>query len=266
MTTALAKAQTGAVAVAGVDPFGVTGSEGTQGTIYMKFTGQSGSYTAGQDGDEIDHGSQFAADMMNARFEWSFWWDGEILGTLGAALVEDPLLYDNEPDFLPEDPEGKVDMSLEEIQEQQRDRSNTFMDGWSCQAVLGLRPVDGSPEEYTLKLNQGVALNAFHALRKSFGRQYKLKAGLIPVIELDVNKFKSKDKKVGWRYAPVLKIVDWASEDDLMAMAGEDPEDYAPDADKSTAAEETTSEAADAAEEEEQQPPRRGARGRGRKF
>lgn len=268
MSTALAKAQDSAVAVAGADPFAVQGTEGSQGTTYMKFTGNTGNFTAGQDDEEIEHGTQFAADMMNARYEWSFWWDGEIKETVGASLLEDAMLYDNEPNHLPDDPD--IDMSLDEIREQQRDRSNTFMDGWSCQAVLGLRPVDGSSEEYTLKLNQGVALNAFHALRKSFGRQYKLKAGLIPIVELDANKFKSKAKNVGWRFAPVVKIIDWASEDDLAAMIGENPEAYEGgegEAGQESAGADTQADAPEESpQEDEPKSARRGARGKRGNF
>ena len=258
MSNALTQSQNNAVATAGVDPFMAQGSEGSSGATYMKFNGSTGNYTAGQEDDEIEHGSQFAVDMMNARYEWQFWWDGEIKGTKGASIVEDYMLYDNEPDYLPDDPD--IDMSLEEIREMRDDRSNTFMDGWSVQASMGLRSVDGGDDEYTLKLNRGVAMSAFHNLRKSFGRQYKLKAGLTPIIELTANKFKAKAKGVGWRFAPVLKIVDWASEEDLMAMAGEDPSLY-DDADGQGQVEDQAEGQDEEASEEKPKSARRGSRG-----
>lgn len=231
----LVSAQQNAVTTFGdADPFGYQGTEGTQGTTFMKFIGQSGKYMAGQDDEEIELGSSFAIDMFNARYEWLFWWDGEVLGTVSGTIMEAPALYDQKPDYLPEDPEGKIDMTLEEIEERQADRSVNNNDGWTCSAVLGLRGLDGSfgedsisGEEFTLKLNQGVAMRSFHGLRKSFGRRYKTKTGLLPVIEIDNDSYTPRDKQAGKkRYAPVLKIVDWKSEDELQDMIGEGPSGY----------------------------------------
>lgn len=222
---AMIEAQNAGLEVAGENPFAVAG-QGAGASTYMKFTGSSGDFKAGQNDDEIDHGTQFAADIMNSQWQWSFWWDGEVLGTTESFVASNPNGWKIEPDHLPEDPEGKIDMSLAEIRVKQKDRSNNFMDGWTCQAVLGLRKVDGTDEEYTLKLNQGVALNGFRNLLANFGKFYKTKAGMTAIIELEANKYKSKAKNVGWRFAPVLKIVDWATEEDLAAMTGDNPEDY----------------------------------------
>lgn len=258
---ALVEAQNNsAVAFAGQDPFGYQGTEGSGQTTFMKFHGASGSFLAGQDDDEIDHGTQFAVDMMNARYRWLFWWDGENKATVDELLVNNPALYDQEPDWLPEDPD--IDMTLEEIRKKQNDRSNNFSDGWSVQASITLRPVDGSEEEFTLNLNRGVALNGFHNLRKSFQRQYKMKQGLIPIIELDASSFKSKVAGVGKRYAPVLKIVDWASEEDLMSMAGENPADYAEEGADAPEAVEAETEAETPTEESSKPAGRRGRRGK----
>lgn len=265
MSNALTTAQDNAVSTMGADPFGTQGSEGAQGSTYMKFTGSTGNFTAGSDAEEIEHGTQFALDMMNARYQWSFWWNEEVLATEEALLVERPSLYDEEPADLPDDPDSKIDMTMEDIRAMRDDRQNNFMDGWSCQAIITMRAIDGSDEEYTLKLNAGVAMNAFHALRKSFARQYKLKAGLIPIVELSANKFKAKAKGVGWRFAPVIRIVDWASEEDLMAMGGDDASGYDDEpADGAAQVEDQTSDAPadDAPAEEKPTSRRRGARGK----
>lgn len=260
MSTEVAKAQNTAVSTDVADPFGYQGSEGAQGTTYMKFTGATGRFSAGADDEEIEHGSTFAANMMGARYEWQFWWDSEMMESVSATIVEDPSLYDRRPDWLPEDPEGIIDLSLEEIEERQADMDNTNNDGWTCAAVLPLRGLEGTMgedpltgEEFTLKLNRGVAMNSFHSLRKSFGRQYKFKQGLTPVVELDVNSYEPRSKKAGKkRYAPVIKIVDWKDESELMAMVGESTEGYDGDAPQIEHEPEKT---------EEAQPRRRGRRG-----
>lgn len=221
---ALTKASGGALANSNfANPFAAAGA-GAGSSVYIKFKGASGDFLAGQDEEEIERGTKLAADIENSRWSWAFWWEGEVLETKETMIVEDPMGFENEPDYLPEGYDG--DMSLEEIRAEQADRSNTFMDGWSCQAVLGLREIGGEGTEYTLKLNQGVSLNAFRTLLKSFGQQFRFKVGLVPIVELDARAYVSKNKKVGKRYSPILKIVDWKSEEDLMAEAGDDPDMY----------------------------------------
>jgi len=222
---ALTKATANANALAGANfanPFAAAGA-GAGSSTFMKFTGATGDFTYGQDDDELPHGTKLAGDIENSKWVWSFWWEGEVLETVETMVAMDPMGWDTEPDHLPEKYDG--DMTLEEIRAEQADRSTNFMDGWSCQAVLNLRPLGGE-EEYTLKLNKGVALNAFRTLLSAFGRQYKFKAGLVPIIELSARAYKSKVKGVGKRFSPVLKIVDWMSEEDLMAASGEDPDLY----------------------------------------
>lgn len=278
MTTALTDASANAVGSAMDDPFGA-GTEGMGGTTFVKFTGATGLYTAGQDDDVIEHGTRFVADLFNAKWVWSFWWDSDVMESFDDLLRENPLSFDNPPDELPEDPEGVIDMSLEEIYQAQKDDPANFRDGWSVQASFNMRPMDGSDEEYTLKLNKGVAMNAFHILRKNYGRQRKLKAGLMPVIEIQVNEYKPKAKNAGKkRYAPVLKIVDWISEEDLMALQGDDPsmyddepettqasqiEDKSKDADvNDDQAEDKTEDQASETKAEDTAAPARGRRGR----
>lgn len=204
------------------NPFAAAGA-GAGASTYMKFTGATGDFTYGQDDEELPHGTELAGDIENSKWVWSFWWEGEVLETTETLVASDPMGWENEPDYLPESYTG--DMSLEEIRAEQADRSTNFMDGWSCQAVFNLRQLGGD-EEYTLKLNKGVALNAFRALLAAFGRQYKFKLGLVPIIELSARAYKSKAKGVGKRFSPSLKITRWVSEEELMMEAGEDPEAY----------------------------------------
>lgn len=244
------------------NPFAQAGA-GAGSTIFVKFKGQGGIFSHGTDEEEIQHGTLFAVDIPQSKWSWSFWWDGEVLETLDAFVVDDPMGWDNEPDFLPEDYDG--DMSLKEIRAEQADRDNSFMDGWSCQSVLPMRGVDGDDEEYTLKMNKGVALNAFRTLLGSYGRQFKFKVGLVPIISLDAKKYKSKIKTVGWRAAPILKIEEWRSEEELLAGAGENPEDY-DDAQDGVADAAPDAETDNAPAEKDEAPKRggrRGARGRG---
>jgi len=217
-------AQTAVMDTTAGDPFAI-GAEDAGSSTYVKFKGASGEYLAGQDEDVIDHGTQFVADIFNAKWIWSFWWDGKVLETVDGLLREQPLLNKQMPDFLPDNDD--VDMTLDEIKKMQKEDPANFRDGWSVQASFGMLPVDGSDEDYTMRLGGMVSLNAFDALRKAFSRRYKLEMGKDPVIELTANKYKSKVKGVGTRSAPVMKIVEWLSPEDLMSFSGGNADDYA---------------------------------------
>lgn len=260
-------AQTAVMETTAGDPFAM-GAEDAGSSTYVKFKGASGEYLAGQDEDVIDHGTQFVADIFNAKWIWSFWWDGKVLETVDGLLREQPLLNKQMPDFLPDNDD--VDMTLDEIKKMQKEDPANFRDGWSVQASFGMLPVDGTDEAHTMRLGGMVSLNAFDALRKAYSRRYKLEIGKDPVIELTANKYKSKIKGVGTRSAPVMKIVDWLSPEDLMSFAGENDADYAdqaPEADEAPAQLEAPAETAAEAPAEDKpaatgRAGRRGARGR----
>jgi len=181
------------------DPFAM-GAENAGQVAFVKFKGASGQFLAGQDEDELEHGSTFVADIFNAKWIWQFWWDGKVLDTVEEYLREDPLLYKREPDFLPDDDD--IDMTLEEIRKMQKEDPQNFRDGWSVQASFNMVSLDNPDDEFAMRLGFGVSMNAFHALRKAYSRRYKLEAGKQPVIELTANKYKAKAKGVGWRFAP----------------------------------------------------------------
>jgi hypothetical protein len=234
---------------------------GAGSTTYVKFKGASGDFLAGPDEEEIPHGTRYAADIPQSKWVWAFWWEGEVLESIETRVEVAPGAWDNEPDHLPEDYDG--DMSLDEIRKAQADRATNFMDGWGCQAVLGMREIGGQNTEYTIKLNQGVALGSFRTLLASYGRQFQFKEGMVPIIELGVSSFKSKTKGVGKRYSPVLKIVDWKTEEELMAAGGDNPEDYEDDDRPDTPVKSQTKAISKAKDEAEETPVRgrRGARG-----
>jgi len=246
------------------NPFAVAG-DGAGSSIFMKFVGQSGDYIYGTEDDEMKHGTQLAADIMNAKYSWQFWWDGEVLETREVRVTDNPRAFEQEPDDFPEDYDD--DMSMEEIRKLRKDPNQNFMDGWSCQGIIGLRQLDGDMDEFTLKLNNGVGMKSFQQMLGAYGRVYKMKPGLTPIIELDARKYKSKIKSVGTRYAPSLKIVDWRSEQDMMDAAGEDPAAY--EDEDEVIVEEEQAAAEDASPPADEEAPaasgRRGARGGGRR-
>lgn len=216
---ALTQGNSGAVsAQSHANPFAAAGA-GAGNSTYVKFKGASGDFLCGQDEEEMDHGTELAFDLANSQFVWAFWWEEEVLETITTLVIDNPMAWNREPNHLPEKYDG--DMSLEEIRAKQADRSSNFMDGWGCQAVVGMREVGGENEEFTLKLNAGVGLTAFRALLGNFGKQYLKKEGLTPLVQIGASSYQSKVKGVGKRYSPTFKITDWLSDD---AMMGGDAE------------------------------------------
>lgn len=240
------------------NPFAEAGA-GAGATTFVKFQGSSGDFLAGPEEEELAHNTPFAADIMNSRFIWSFWWESEVLETRETFVRDNPLGWDDEPDDLPEGFDGG--MTIAEIRQARKDDPANFRDGWSVQASLNLRPLDGSDEEYTLKLNAGVAMNGFRALLSAFGRQFRVRQGLVPIITFTTRKYKSKVKSVGTRHAPIFKIVDWKSEEELAAAVGDDPADYDDTPDTGPVTQGLPAPEAQTAPADAQEPVRRGRRG-----
>ncbi len=222
MSNALVSAPAGNVAAH--NPF-LDASDGVKGAMnYVKFTGASGQFTSGQDEDVIEHGTRMPARIEDAFITWSFWWDGEVLEQFDVKIVDDPKAFDNEPDYLPD---GFDEMALEDIRQARKDDPANFRDGWSVTGNVEMFTVEGEAQTYLFRFNAGVALSAFLVLMKAFGRLYQLKPGMVPVVELNAEKFEVKKKGVGKRWAPRLKIVSWVNPAELMGDdGGDDPSNY----------------------------------------
>jgi hypothetical protein len=205
------------------NPFAIAGA-GASASVFVKFVGTTGNFTYGQNDEEIAHDTKFAADIMNSEWNWTFWWQGKVIETRKSRIWDDPRGFDNEPDELPEAYEG--DMSLKEIRAEQDNRDSNFNDGWGVQAVFNMRAIDGGGDEFTFKLNNGVALKSFLALLEAYGRRFQMNEGLLPIVSVSAEKYKSKKAGVGWRWAPRLKITEWLSEADLADAAGDNPDAY----------------------------------------
>lgn len=198
---------------------------GTNFATYMKFEGKRGHYSAGKDDIDIPHGTQFAADVENTAWKWTFWWDGKPLEVVTMLVRDFPKGNDTkyEPDYLPE---GFDEMTLEEIHELRADKTADFSEGWRVQGCINLKSLDGDGEEYQLNLSGSAIGGLTMFLAKDYGNNFRKYPGKVPVIELGAYSWVSKNKKIGKRYSPQFKIVRWESEEDLLALQGENPDDY----------------------------------------
>lgn len=192
-----------AVTTTGGDPYAAYGAKvGTQGT-FLSF--QNGEFQAGQDKTELPVGTRLVANMPGLRVGWQRW--------SGGRVVEDrtQLLTDRiEP--ASRDTLGYDDESLWERPEPTKARPNPdARDPWQLSNILEMADSEG--EVYIFATSGKGAIGAIGRLCKEYGKQYRQRPGLAPIIELGRDSYIHKE--YGKQYVPVFTIVDWADENTL---------------------------------------------------
>lgn len=187
----------------GYDPYAAYGEKAAATKTFLKF--QKGEYTYGQSDDEMAIGTRLVANMAGLQQGWQKWVDKkpeqEIM-ELVASGKELPKRLDL----------GDLDKST-----WARDKDDKPQDPWQFTNVLGLKDAK-TGEEYTFSTSSRGGIGAIGQLCKEYGKLYRMKPGFLPVIELQVDSYKHSDYGKVW--VPVLKLVDWVKEDDLLSDAG----------------------------------------------
>lgn len=187
--------QGGAVAVqGGYDPFAAYGQEAGGGGSFLKFS--KGDWTKGQAEEEVAVGTRFVVNMDELAVGWVRWGDGKPQDRRMNSLVSGA-----RPD--PRDALGHDDQS-----EWETDNDGNLRDPWQKTNELPLVDLE-TGDQLTFSTSSRGGIGAIGNLCKAYGREYRLKGGLVPVIEVGVDKYKHKDASRGWIKVPVLTIVDW---------------------------------------------------------
>jgi len=184
----------GAVATtSGYDPFAAYGQEAAAGSgNFLKFS--KGEWLLGQNGDELELGHRFVANMGELSIGWIRWGDGKPQERRMGLLPQG---------FRPEtrDALGYMDQALWET-----DKEGKPVDPWTMTNELPL--VDLSTgEQVTFSASSKGGIGGIGNLCKAYGREYRLKGDLVPVIELQRDSYMHPVYKK--TYVPVLNIVDW---------------------------------------------------------
>lgn len=175
---------------------------------YLKFNGNTGEFTYGADDVALEYGSQLVADLFNVSFGWICWKDSDPVEEILVKILDGkPPLEHNLPDHGPYD-------------------SND--DGWreatACPMVLLVNGQDND-EDAGLRLNfKGSSASSVRGVRKlsgAFGKLFREKPGMFPVIEISGESFDAREKKFGKKHAPIFKIVGWIGEDELAGLVGD---------------------------------------------
>lgn len=184
---------------------------------YLKINGNTGVIEYGEDETELDAPFEAYLNVPTIRYGWKCWKDSEVVNEIAdLALNADQIpKRENElPDHGPYDDD----------------------DGWIDFYEIHLITATEKPEDEVKITYQIAAAAAKSQLKKMLRTYWKNVSqqigedGLprIPIIEVSLDSYMSKDKKRGKKYFPVFEIVDWVDFSELGAefeMGADDEND-----------------------------------------
>lgn len=190
---------------AGTDPFSSYGAKvGQQGTF---LTFKNGEFLFGQNGDELPIGTKLAANVGGLRVGWKRWFAGAVTDDMLELLVDQKPLQ-------PRNSLGDMDPQMWERDEKTKEPR----DPWQFTNELTL--VDGDGETYIYATASKGGIGAIGRLCKVYGKEYRQRPGMVPIVELATDFYMHKD--YGKTYFPIFNLVDWVSEEELLASGAAD--------------------------------------------
>lgn len=203
--------QNTAVATApGYDPFAAYGQEAASGGTFLKFAKVE--WQKGQNSEEVPLGTRLAANMSELSIGWIRWADGKPAERRFGLLAQG---YKPEP----RDALGFADQD-----EWETDKDGKPVDPWSFTNELPVvDPETG--EQLTLSVSSKGGIGCIGNLCKAYGREYKSRGDLIPLLELGRDSYIHSE--YGKTYVPLLTIVDWIDNDGVPkpAVSNDDTEE-----------------------------------------
>lgn len=196
---AIAERQNTAVgAVAGKNVFEAYAEAANQNRIVgdlLKFS--KGEYLAGQNGDEIDEGTELVANMDEMMVGWVRWEGGKPTDMRMGRVVEG---------FVPPNRRelGDTDEADWEIDE----TSKEPRDPWQLTNYLIMK-VPGGDQLYTFASSSKGGIGAIAKMAGAYGKAMRQRPDEYPVIALNVDSYKHPNKAYGKIFTPKLDIVGW---------------------------------------------------------
>jgi hypothetical protein len=182
---------------------------------YLKFDGNTGTYTFGKDSDELPAGVKVALNAQEFKAGWICWREGAVIDEIMVRTVEGrPPARGALTDHGPFDDDR---------------------DGWKEQYSAHFRDIEDGTE-YVFKTSSGGGKTSIRNLLQDYGKTFMMHPGELAILSLGNVSFDAKDpnnkkKKLGKKFAPKFSIVGWENEADLiakfetMAAASEDEEE-----------------------------------------
>jgi hypothetical protein len=177
----------------GYDPFAAYGQEAaSNGGAFLKFS--KGEWLLGQNDDEVSLGRHLAANMGELSIGWIRWADGKPAERRMGLLSQG------------HKPEARDALGYTDQANWDTDENGKPKDPWNFTNELPLADPE-TGEQMTFSASSKGGIGAIGNLCKAYGREYRLKDGLVPVIELGRDSY--KHAVYGKTYVPVVAIVDW---------------------------------------------------------
>lgn len=249
-----------AVATTGANPW-AEAAKGIEDGAYLKFNGNDGRWSFGQDDEDLPVGSRAVADMETLAFGWICWVESAVEEEVLVRVVD-----------------GKAPLEHQLTDHGPYDDDDGWREAASLSLVLESYGDDDQDDavgtQLLWKTSTGGQVRQIRKLSGAYGRVFAQHPGEFPVIEFGAESYAPKNKKHGKvKWSPVLKIVGWMTAAELEGLAPgalgdddyEEPEP-APKGRKAAAVEEAEAPAprrraaaAPAEEEDEAPAPRRRA-------
>ncbi len=186
------------VATSGSDPYAAKARKVSQSGLYLAFS--KGEYIYGQNKEELRLGKRLVANMPGLRDGWRCWSGGKV--------VEDrtELVSDGKPD-IPRNGLGDLDKTMWD-----RDDRGDPRDPWVETFILDLAD-PATMEAYTLSISSKGGRRKMGDLLEAYSKEYRMRPGMLPIIELQRESYLHNNKEYGKIYNPVLPIVGWTDAD-----------------------------------------------------
>lgn len=211
---AMTEHKSGAMAVPEKDFFTQYAEAASQNKIVgdlLKFS--KGEYLAGQDGDEVDEGTELVANMDEFLVGWVRWEGGKPTDMQMGKVVEG---------FRP--PTRRELGDTEESEWETDEQTGQPRDPWQLTNYLILKE-PGGDKLYTFATSSKGGLGAVAKLAGEFGKRMRQRPNNFPIIALNVDSYRHPNKAYGKIFTPKFDVVGWTGKaefaDALAADAAE---------------------------------------------
>lgn len=193
----------------------------------LKFS--KGEFLAGQNGDEVDAGTEMVANLGELWVGWIRWEGGKPTDQQMGRVVEG---YS---------PPGRRDLGdMDESEWERDDNTGQPRDPWQKTNYLVMKAMEGD-KLYTFTTSSKGGLGAVAKLAGEYGKRMRSKPNEYPVVALSADSYRHPNKAYGKIFVPEFKVVGWVDKSAVVeaveadAQAAED-QDQIPFDDDMTAA------------------------------
>lgn len=198
------------------DPYAAYGAEAASGSgDFLKFS--KGEWLKGQNDEEVELGTRLAANMAELSIGWLRWEAKKPVERRMGLLAQG-----HKPE--PRDTLGYSDKS-----DWEQDAAGVAQDPWSATNELPVADPE-TGEQMTISMASKGGIGAIGNLCKAYGKEYRNRPGMVPIIELGRDSYKHSE--YGKVYVPVLTIVDWVENGSVPEAPRDTDEEPAPAAAK----------------------------------